>query len=631
MLARWDTQKLRELLLPVERFAPFPRADDRAGWAAVAPHTRDAWLALAEQHAGYEWPAVRVRDYRTYWTDGNVMNYVNRLFERRTVLGIMTMAECMEGKGRFMEQIVDGIYAICEETTWVPPLHRLHAGNELDECMPEASDHAVELMTATTADLLVWIHYLLRAPLDNISIRIGRRIEREVRERLMVPYMQRSDYWWMGFREGVRVNNWNPWCNSCVLMVFLLLETDAAARAEGVGKAMRSLDAFIRTYPSDGCCDEGPMYWGAAGGGLLASLELLAEASGGRIDLFDDPLVRDIGTYIAKVHIHDAYYAAFADGDARAGIGGNLVYRYGRCIGDQALMQLGASILPDRMPVPGLHNWFGLYGYLRDVFGERERLSAERTAPYVRDTWFPVTQVMTAREQEGSERGLYVAAKGGHNGESHNHNDIGSFLVFADGCPLIIDPGTESYKAQTFGPDRYQLWYLQSKYHNLPTVRGIGQKEGKVFRARDVHYRQNDERSELRLNLAEAYPAEAGIVRWVRTVSLDRDSAKRRIEVTDDFELKEPACEIEYSLMTPCLPEVTAPGEIRLPYAVGLYARLCFDAEFVRPVIETIELGDQRLKNNWGERIFRIVLTEKTARMAGIRTLTIRLNNESGE
>lgn len=623
-----DAVSLKDVLLPPERFSPFPRADDRKGWEEVPAETRRAWIGLAESVADYGWPALRPQEYREYWTSGDTMRHTNNGFERRSVLGILAMAECMEGEGRFLDQIVNGIYAVCEETTWVPPLHRLHSKENPDECMPDAEDHRMELVTATTADLLAWIHYLLREPLERISPRIRRRIEKEVRARLFVPYMERNDDWWMGFREGTRVNNWNPWCNSCALMAFLLLEMDAADRAAGVGKAMLSLDAFIGTHPADGCCDEGPTYWAASGGGLLASLELLALASDGKIDVFGEPLIRDIGTYIVKAHIHGDYYAAFADGDARAGLGGSLMYRFGSRIGDEPLRRLGASRPPE--PAPALHTWFSFYGHLGSVFSESERKALGSRAPYLRDAWFPATQVMAAREREGTELGLYLAAKGGHNLESHNHNDVGSFIVFADGFPLFIDLGTETYKAQTFGPDRFELWYLQSRYHNLPTIRGVMQKDGRAFQARDVRYRMEEGLAELSLDLAEAYPREAGIARWTRTVALSRsDGDAAFVEVSDDFELSESADDVYYSLMTPCEPVPAGPGTVRLEYAPGSSALMSFDSDCLILRVETIELADPRLRSNWGGRIYRIVLAEKEAVLVGQRTMAVRLDRET--
>ncbi len=90
------------------------------------------------------------------------------------------------------------------------------------------------------------------------------------------------------------------------------------------------------------------------------------------------------------------------------------------------------------------------------------------------------------RSSEGSAEGLYLAAQGGHNAESHNHNDVGNFIVYADGEPAIIDVGVETYTAKTFSAQRYEIWTMQSAYHNLPTVNGVMQGAGRQFEARDV-------------------------------------------------------------------------------------------------------------------------------------------------
>jgi hypothetical protein len=75
---------------------------------------------------------------------------------------------------------------------------------------------------------------------------------------------------------------------------------------------------------------------------------------------------------------------------------------------------------------------------------------------------------MAAREKGGSIEGLYVAAKGGYNDESHNQNDAGHFIVYSDGQPPIIDVGVETYSTKTFSASRYDIWTMQSGYHNLP-------------------------------------------------------------------------------------------------------------------------------------------------------------------
>ena len=104
----------------------------------------------------------------------------------------------------------------------------------------------------------------------------------------------------------------------------------------------------------------------------------------------------------------------------------------------------------------------------------------------------PGIQVMAARVEEGSAQGLYLAAQGGHNAESHNHNDVGNFLIYADGQPAIIDVGVETYSAKTFSSKRYEIWTMQSAYHNLPTIDGVMQSAGRQFAASAVEYHADD-------------------------------------------------------------------------------------------------------------------------------------------
>ena len=95
---------------------------------------------------------------------------------------------------------------------------------------------------------------------------------------------------------------------------------------------------------------------------------------------------------------------------------------------------------------------------LPELFTLGEMADTPAAPPLPRDVWLPETQVMVARAQGGSTAGLYLAAKGGHNAESHNHNDVGHFIVYADGRPVLIDIGGRDVLAQNL--QRRPLRYL---------------------------------------------------------------------------------------------------------------------------------------------------------------------------
>jgi hypothetical protein len=215
--------------------------------------------------------------------------------------------------------------------------------------------------------------------------------------------------------------------------------------------------------------------------------------------------------------------------------------------------------------------------------------------------WFPNLQVMATR----GHGGLYLAMKGGHNDESHNHNDVGSFIVYADGEPLLIDPGVGEYTAKTFGASRYDIWTMQSCYHNLPRINGCDQSAGKSFAASGVTYKKGI----LSMDISGAYPAEAQVKKWQRTVGIHRS---RGVTVAESYELSAYSAPSSIHLMTTTLP-VIGNGIVSL----GSH-RITFPSSAVSAECEDISpLLDPLLKDIWGEKMYRITLTIKSQALKG--------------
>ena len=81
--------------------------------------------------------------------------------------------------------------------------------------------------------------------------------------------------------------------------------------------------------------------------------------------------------------------------------------------------------------------------------------------------------------------------------------------------------GVESYTKKTFSPQRYEIWTMQSQYHNLPTFGGIMEQDGEKFQANCVKYEIGDEKSWISMDLAGAYP-ECHIISYIRTACLKK-------------------------------------------------------------------------------------------------------------
>jgi len=603
---RYTADRLAAVLLPRESWRPYPTPLERAAWEGLPAGVGEELIARGEAALAAEWPALPATLFLEFARNGNRSRYQGPYYRRRGLLCDLALAECAEGRGRFLDAIADGVWSLCEESYWGVPAHvgMQRAGVGL----PDTAEPTVDLFAAETASLLAWTGYLLGIALDEVSPLIRPRVSREIWHRILTPCLERDDFWWMGLQAQRAVNNWNPWINSNWLACALLVEEDADRRLAAVEKSMRSLDVFIDSYPEDGGCDEGPSYWGRAGASLFDCLELLYSATGGAIDVFAEPKIREIGRFIYRAHIVDRWFINFADAPARLISNGPLIFRYGRAIGDAEMQSFGAwlaTLTTQRQGVDSLPR------QLPGLFTLAAMESVPAVPPLIRDVWLPDTQVAVARAHGGSEAGLFLAAKGGHNAESHNHNDVGHFVVFADGKPVLIDIGVETYSRKTFSAERYDIWTMQSQYHNLPTVNGIMQSYGREFAARDLHYAADDEHAEFALDIAGAWPTDAGILAWRRIFTFAREGC---ITVEDRYRLAAPPKELIFSLMTPCTVSIDAAGIITLGercWGEGLdsgRAVIRYPAEKLIAEVEEIAVDDPQLQSAWGDRLYRIVL-----------------------
>ena len=614
LATEWPVVRLREVLLARTAWKPAPSIADREKWNALSDGLKARVAREGQRALAQPIPALPATLFLDYTRNGNRSRFEDAMFGRRSRLHALVLAECLEDRGRLLDAIVDAVWAIAEESSWTVPAHQ--GAQKAKGGLPDADEPIVDLFAAQTAHSFAWTLYLLGDRLDKVSPLVRPRMAREIERRVLGPYLARDDFWWMGFDpRASRPNNWNPWINSNVLAAALLVEPSDARRADIVHKVLRSLDKYLGPYPKDGSCDEGPAYWTRAGASLFESLELLQSASGGRINEFADPVIANMGRFAYRARINGDWVVDVGDSDPRVGVDHALVYRYGVAIGDPLLRAYGASgatedalALDDRSIGRAV---FSLFGW--------EEMAKERNmpAPLPRDVWLPSEdmQLMAARDREGSSDGLYVAAWGAHNDQSHNHNDVGNVIVFVDGHPVLVDAGRPVYTAQTFGNRRYEIWQMQSAFHNLPTVNGVMQIEGRKAAARDVTYTTSDDSAELRMDIAAAYPASAGIVSWLRSVRLNRG---RDVTITDRATLGRRSRDVMLNLMTPCEVREEQPGVLRLTCAgskaatsaaVVVLAR--FDQRVQAATVERIPLDDPLMQRAWGDHLNRIVLAAR--------------------
>jgi len=589
-----------------DQFTPTPPIGDPF-WKNLDPAFRDELISNGEELLGYDWPSLLARRYMDFDIDGDRSRYGSRYHGRRLAVADLCLAEIIEDEGRFMDDIINGIWLMLEETTWVVPAHS--GGDKLHD----KDDLYVDLFSAETAALLAWADYYLGDKFDAVTPLIRERIYDEVNRRVIQSMLDHDDFWYMGYGDRIP-NNWNPWIVSNWLTAVLLLEDDQARRVESTWKAMDVLDQYLNPYPADGGCDEGPGYWGRAAASLFDCLFMLSDATNGAIDIFDEPLVKNMGSYIYKIHIDGRWFVNFADGSAINRHDPRTIYRIGKAINDRTMMAMAAERyrhLPEDHMLPSNRAPFG-QRFIPDLqVNDELKGFTDRYEPEL-TYFFPDLEVLVARESAGPE-GLFMAVKGGFNEESHNHNDVGSFVVFGDGKPLFIDAGVGTYTRKTFSEERYDIWTMQSAYHNLPTLNGEMQMDGTEYRAKDFELINTGRETGVTMDISGAYPDYAYTTEWVRTMILDR--RKDRIELEDAWQQQRQLERNEWHFITAYEPVEDRNGRIIVSNGSSDYT-LSFARHF-EVEIERVIIDDGSLRRVWGDSIWRITLTTEKNGLSG--------------
>ncbi len=570
---------------------------------------RDSYIHYGEQYLGHEWKVMPATVFARFKKDGNRVEYEGMCFERRRQLASLVMAEIAEGKNRFLPDIINGLNVMMEETWWGIPAH-------YGSAVPVHDVQTVDLFNAEAASLLAWTGHELKQQLDKYSPDIYKRIASEIDRRMLRPALG-SKYWWK--TAGM---NWNPWICSNWLTCVMLYEKDADRKAAAIKEIMGCMQAFIKSYPEDGGCDEGTGYWDRAAASLFECLQLLRDAD---IHLENEAelqgKIANMGSYIYKMYIGNDYCVNFADAhENKSVVQLNVLYPFALYLNDKVMREFAAYIAVQKNfwnNPAALYDKSGNYPTLgRELMLLKAIASLKKEMPRqpMTEAWLPNLQIMTVRSNPSANtpKSLFLAIKGGHNDESHNHNDVGSFVVYSGGEPLLIDPGVGEYTSKTFSKNRYDIWTMQSQYHNLPQINATDQRNGKQYAAKLI---KKDKRS-ITLDIAGAYPKEAQVRSWLRTATLKGS----QIVISDKYELDAISAPTRMMFMTPVKPDIASNGVVRL----GNHS-LEFTASQATSAVEEIDITNDPVQHEmWGDRLYRICLTLKGDKTSNSITIKIK-------
>lgn len=613
-----NKQSLQAALVMNQSWVPYPAYADRASWDKLLGDSKDACIARGEKYLKYEWKVIKATDYIEYEKSGdrNIMQNPNSA--NNNAISALMLAELAEGKGRFIPQLVNGAFFTCEKTSWVLSAH-LASYQLSHKALPDYDDVVIDLGSGETGAMLSWAYYFFHEEFDKVTPQISKRLKYEILKRQMDAYMNTNRYWWMAidYKPGMMINNWNPWCNCNVLQSFLLLENDPQKLADAVYRTMMSVDKYLNYVKADGGCEEGPSYWDAAPGQLLDYLQLLSMATGGKVSIFNDPMVKRMGEYIARSYVGNDWVVNFADASAKGGGNAPLIYRYGKAV-NSPLMTGFATYLDkrnDKTEKDGkyLSNGTAVFRMLQTLSVKNELMQSQQKFESPLYSWYPETQFCYMSNKSG----LFVATKGGNNNESHNHNDVGTFSVYLNTIPILIDAGVGTYTRQTFSSERYNIWTMQSNYHNLPMINGTPQNFGGEYKASGANFSPSS--MTYSANIATAYPKEAEVSSWVRSCVLK----KGEVVVKDVFTLKSAKKYNQVNFLTWGDVDISRPGVVIISVQ-GQKASLQYEKDKFEIHKETVKLTDPRLSNVWGSEVYRVVLTSRQLDTNGSYTYIIK-------
>lgn len=483
----------------------------------------------------------------------------------------------------------------------------------------------MDLFACETGALLACAAYLLEDDLNAVSPYILTCIEDNLKRRILLPYLT-AHFWWMG-HDDEPMCNWTVWCTQNVLLTTFLMPwsdemssllsapvrtfcenaplflpentSDTVVTLQAIlCKAAESCDYFLKDYGNDGCCEEGAQYYRHAGLCLYGAMTVLDTVTDGHFaSLFQWEKVKNIAAYILNVHVDDKYYFNFADCSPIAGRAGVREYLFGKATGQEDLCLFAAKDFQagQGQLVTDEVNGGNLFYRMQTVFHYEELMKQDTSGTLShRDVYYPSVGLFLVHSDA-----LDLAVKAGDNADSHNHNDTGSITLYKNGLPLLVDIGVETYTRKTFSPRRYEIWTMQSGYHNLPTICGTDQKDGTEYRAENVMTELSSTEPSVSMELAAAYP-DAGTI--VPGLTYSRKVTLKKPSNTVVLEDHTNAQDVILNFITYEKPVILSDGKLSIGEASASFE----GADLL--AIETLPITDARLKTAWDHDLYRIRL-----------------------
>ena len=522
--------------------------------------------------------------FMNFVRNGNRNKLETPYFLRRQNLGILAVAECFEHKGKYLDRVIDYIWEITSEHTWCVPAHcRLQ-----DDPFPEFPVEIVDLFNAETAAVLALTMNLLEEEIKAVSPNFIKMIKEKIVSRIAVPLENGPDPFWY---EGI--NNWTPWCCTNSLCAVIWALRDEPERQERlIRKLYTAIKNFIRHYPEDGFCFEGPSYWAVSPGKMLGFFELMGEWD-------DDPKVKKMAEYIADTRMTSVNSMNFGDNISTAKFPAWIIYRFGERVNSQPLKNMALECVKKLVFQDITRELFNMLGYLFWLPGKIGKVKFAGKPL----SFYDKMQVFVMRQND-----MTLAVKRGH-AWSHHHLDIGHFMLFFKDKPIIIDLGKPEYTRDTFNENRFKNDIMNNRGHNIPLFNDIGQLELAPPAPDAMSYQEEKDFISCKMDLTTAYCPEAKLKSFVRELVYNRKT--KVLDLLDRWDSDAEKNDIYANFFTPAK-VVQRDGKLFIGDAE-------VTVEGGSISVEKIKVTDINQRLAWGNSLNRIRIETQTGKQGNWR------------
>ncbi|KRF09953.1 heparinase II/III family protein [Paenibacillus sp. Soil787] len=414
----------------------------------------------------------------------------DQLYDGLHTFSMLTM---IENKPEWKTELENAIWNVCNEYTWVLPAHVGLYHNDYPNGIwdqPVPPRETVDLVAAINAFTLAEIVHLHA---DKLHPWIVHRVKEEIDRRIFQVYFHSP----VPQNWELKTNNWPAVCSASIGAAAIYMIDDSEKLAGMIWRVIGVLRNYFSGFDEQGATPEGPAYWQYGFSHFVYFAELLKERTQGRISLLEDPKIASISLFPQLCMLSGSKVVNFSDSPDEVRLSTGLIHRLQNYV---PTLQLPSEAY--RMD-PSPSSWLDA---TRLMFWSPDQQGSDDDNEGIQEQLFTGNQWVISKVSQSKGRMYAFAAKGGHNEEPHNHNDLGHFILHVDGVNVLADIGVGVHTKQYFQPQyRYEMVNAGSHGHSVPIVDGCRQGFGRSYRSDIIHSQISEDEVQFILDVTKAY------------------------------------------------------------------------------------------------------------------------------